>query len=97
MLVIAVAACVVCCLTLVGALVHRPRKRARARAESQRVELTRLREEDRARPAIDAAGEPIWLEDEDVLWHEIVCWPTRRRPRPDQRDSTVQPRRRAAR
>lgn len=34
----------------------------------------RLREEDRVRPGISASGEKIWLDENDVLWHEIVSW-----------------------
>ena len=34
----------------------------------------RPREEDRVRPAINPAGERIWVDEDDIEWHEIVSW-----------------------
>ena len=33
------------------------------------------REEDRVRPAVAASGERIWIEADELVWHEIVAWP----------------------
>src|SRR5689334_5382102 len=30
------------------------------------------REEDRIHPAVDRSGAPIWLDAEDLFWHDIV-------------------------
>jgi hypothetical protein len=36
------------------------------------------REEDLVRPAVADSGARIWVEPEELIWHEIVAWP---RPR----------------
>jgi hypothetical protein len=36
------------------------------------------REEDRVRPAVTATGERIWVEPDQLIWHEIVAWPERK-------------------
>jgi hypothetical protein len=41
------------------------------------------RDEDRVRPAVTASGERIWIEPDELVWHEIVAWP---QPRPAARD-----------
>lgn len=33
------------------------------------------REEDRVRPAVTASGEPIRIESDKLVWHEIVARP----------------------
>jgi hypothetical protein len=35
------------------------------------------REEDRVRPAVTTSGERIWIESDQLVWHEIVTWPDR--------------------
>jgi hypothetical protein len=39
-----------------------------------RPDPPRGREEDRVRPAVSEAGEKIWIDENDVVWHEIVAW-----------------------
>ena len=71
---IVVAACVgTCVLTSLLTLVlttslHRPAQLA------ARPAPPRPREEDRVRPAINRAGERIWVDEENIEWHEIVTW-----------------------
>ncbi len=36
------------------------------------------REEDRVRPAVTSTGQRIWIEPDQLIWHEIVAWPERR-------------------
>lgn len=76
MLVLAAALCAVCCALLLVAVVMM-RRPERQEAPS-RAAAAPTREEDRVVPAVDETGAPIWLEEHDVLWHEIVCWPARR-------------------
>lgn len=38
------------------------------------------REEDRVLPAVSATGERIWVEPDQLIWHEIVAWPERTSP-----------------
>lgn len=33
-----------------------------------------VREEDRVRPAVSATGELIWVDEDQLVWHEIVAW-----------------------
>lgn len=33
-----------------------------------------VREEDRVRPAVSATGELIWVDEDELVWHEIVAW-----------------------
>jgi hypothetical protein len=33
-----------------------------------------VREEDRVRPAVSASGELIWVDEDELVWHEIVAW-----------------------
>jgi hypothetical protein len=33
-----------------------------------------VREEDRVRPAVRATGELIWVDEDELVWHEIVAW-----------------------
>jgi hypothetical protein len=33
-----------------------------------------VREEDRVRPAVSAVGELIWVDEDELVWHEIVAW-----------------------
>jgi hypothetical protein len=37
------------------------------------------REEDRIRPAVTASGQRIWIEPDQLIWHEIVAWPELKR------------------
>ena len=43
-------------------------------------EPERVREEDLVRPAVDADGNPTWVTVDEVVWHEIVHWPTPKVP-----------------
>lgn len=79
MLALIVAAWATCCAAWALAFVRlamRPRPDAPARPAAP---LERLREEDGVRPAILPSGERIWLETHELFWHEIVCWPPRKR------------------
>jgi hypothetical protein len=44
------------------------------RALPQATAAVRLngREEDRIRPALDRSGAPIWVDADDLFWHDIV-------------------------
>jgi hypothetical protein len=33
-----------------------------------------VREEDRVRPAVSPTGELIWVDEDELVWHEIVAW-----------------------
>jgi hypothetical protein len=76
MVVLMVAACAACCAVLCAAVVVRIAAR-RQPAQSHHPTPVAQREEDRVRPAIDQAGAPIWVDHDELFWHEIVCWPTR--------------------
>jgi hypothetical protein len=78
MALLELAACAVCCAALWVAVVVRSAGRSGAARRPSPVVPTR--EEDRVRPAVDATGERIWLEQDELFWHEIVCWPARRPP-----------------
>ena len=71
---ITVAALVSCGAVWVAAIVHMTRPR-RPAAPAPVTSVIITREEDRVRPALDANGKPIWVEAEDIFWHEIVSWP----------------------
>jgi hypothetical protein len=64
-----------------GAALLLPRRR---RPSSNRDALQRnpSREEDCVRPAVTASGERIWIETDELIWHEIVAWPPRTNTRP---------------
>ena len=47
-------------------VVHEPAAHAR--------EAGYVREEDRVRPAVSATGELIWVDEDELVWHEIVAW-----------------------
>jgi hypothetical protein len=74
--VVAAVACALCCALLLVTVVMM--RRPTEQETPLRPPVVPSREEDRVVPAIDPAGTPIWLEEQDVLWHEIVCWPARR-------------------
>lgn len=81
MVLLTLAACALWCAVLWVALVVRATGRRHPARGSDAV--VRTREEDRVRPAVDATGARIWLEQDEVFWHEIVCWPARRQPSGD--------------
>jgi hypothetical protein len=61
-----------CWLAVALLLPRRPR-----RAEPAPVAAPRdpSREEDLVRPAVTASGEPVWVDPNELIWHEIVAWP----------------------
>lgn len=75
MVVFAVLASALCCAVWTAAVIRFTRGPAGRLTASPGVE--RPREEDRVRPAVDAAGQPIWVEADELFWHEIVSWPPR--------------------
>ena len=73
-MLIVVAACAATCvltslltLALTGSFRRAPQL-------AERPAPPRVREEDRVRPAINRAGERIWVDEENIEWHEIVTW-----------------------
>jgi hypothetical protein len=52
-----------------------PRRPGRLSSNPDAVPRNPSREEDRVRPAVGASGEPIWIESDQLVWHEIVAWP----------------------
>lgn len=52
-----------------------PRRPGRSSSNADAVPRDPSREEDRVRPAVTASGERIWVEPDDLVWHEIVAWP----------------------
>ena len=79
MVLLALAACAVCGAALWVALMLRGSGHVSGRPQAGLARpLAPSREEDRVRPARDVTGERIWLEQDELLWHEIVCWPARR-------------------
>ena len=77
---ITVVACASCGAVWLAALVRLAGLPRRPAAPEQGPVAITAREEDRVRPAVDADGEPIWVEAEDLFWHEIVSWPPREPP-----------------
>jgi hypothetical protein len=78
MVLLALAACAVCGAAIWVALMVRSSGRAHSTAgRARRRAVPPSREEDRVRPAVGPTGERIWLEQDEVFWHEIVCWPVR--------------------
>ena len=81
-MILVVVACVATCvltslltLALTGSL--RRSEPAEAQVQTQvdgPPAAPRSREEDRVRPAINPAGERIWVDEDDIEWHEIVSW-----------------------
>jgi hypothetical protein len=71
-LMVVVGACgLACWLAAALLLPHRPGASSNPDAEP----LDPSREEDRVRPAVTASGERIWIEPDELVWHEIVAWP----------------------
>jgi hypothetical protein len=83
MVLLALAACAACCAAIWAALIVLGTGRAAEAAPPRRTRTVTTREEDLVRPAVDPSGEPIWLETDELFWHEIVCWPGRQRPDAD--------------
>jgi hypothetical protein len=62
-------------LPSVAALLDTPAGAHRAAHPAARPEARhRVREEDRVRPAVSDSGEKIWVDENEVMWHEIVSW-----------------------
>jgi hypothetical protein len=78
MVIFAVLACVLCCIVWTVAVIRFTRRPRRGAPTATTRELARPREEDRIRPALDAEGQPIWVDAQDLFWHEIVAWPLHR-------------------
>jgi hypothetical protein len=83
-LVITVTAGASCGAVWLAALVRIAAASRRPGAPVQQHAETVTREEDRVRPAVDANGERIWVEAENLFWHEIVSWPPRKAAGPEQ-------------
>jgi hypothetical protein len=60
---------------LSAALLLPRRSQRRLPPEPQVAPRDPSRDEDRVRPAVTASGERIWLEPDQLIWHEIVAWP----------------------
>jgi len=58
-----------------AAAVFLPRRPRRSSSKPDAVPITASREEDRVRPAVSSSGERIWIEPDQLVWHEIVTWP----------------------
>jgi hypothetical protein len=52
-----------------------PRRSRRLSSNPDAAARNPSREEDRVRPAVTASGERIWIESDQLVWHEIVAWP----------------------
>jgi hypothetical protein len=76
-LLITVAALVLCGTVWVAALIRLATPPRRAAPELQ-PNVAPVREEDRVRPVVDANGERAWVDADDLFWHEIVSWPPRK-------------------
>lgn len=72
-LMVAVGACGLACWLAVALLL--PRRSGRSSSNPDAEPRIPSREEDRVRPAVTASGERIWLEPDELVWHEIVAWP----------------------
>jgi hypothetical protein len=72
MLMVVLGACGLACW--VAAALLWPRRPRRSSSIADVEPRNPSREEDRFRPAASASGERIWLERNDVVWHEIVAW-----------------------
>lgn len=81
---VGVGACGLACW-LVAALLL-PRRSQHSSSMPYRAPRNPSREEDRVRPAVAASGERIWIEPDELVWHEIVAWP---RPRTTGQDLAV--------
>ena len=84
-MILLVGACLATCVLtslLTLALTGSLRRVEPVEARVDGLPAPRLREEDRVRPAISPAGERIWVDEDDIEWHEIVTWtwPTDIRP-----------------
>ena len=55
-----------------------PRRGRRAPSNPDAGPRDPSREEDLVRPAVTASGERIWIDADQVIWHEIVAWPERK-------------------
>jgi hypothetical protein len=67
----------VCWFAVVLLLPRRPRRLA---STPDLMPRNPSREEDRVRPAVTASGERIWIEPDELVWHEIVAWPELKAP-----------------
>ena len=52
-----------------------PRRSRRLSSKPEVAPISPSREEDRVRPAVSSSGERIWIEPDQLVWHEIVTWP----------------------
>jgi hypothetical protein len=77
MVLLSVAACALCCAAWAVAVIQFTRRPSQQREVAAPDVVDRPREEDRVRPAVDASGEPIWVDADELFWHEIVAWPRR--------------------
>ena len=59
-------------LTALLLLRHRPHRSAVLPSAGP---VSPSREEDRVRPALTPSGERIWIDGDELDWHEIVAWP----------------------
>ena len=73
LVMVAVGACGLVCWLATALLV--PRRSGRSSSNPDIERRNPSREEDRVRPAVAASGERIWIEPDELVWHEIVAWP----------------------
>lgn len=57
-----------------AALLLLPRRPRRVSSEIDVAPRNPSRDEDRVRPAVTASGDRIWVESDELVWHEIVAW-----------------------
>jgi hypothetical protein len=69
---VAVGVCGLVCW--LAALLLLPHRRRRVSSEIDAAPRNPSRDEDRVRPAVTASGERIWVESDQLVWHEIVAW-----------------------
>ncbi len=81
LVMVAVGACGLACWLAAVLLI--PRLSARSSSAPASEARNPSREEDRVRPAVAATGERIWIDADELVWHEIVAWP---QPRATERD-----------
>jgi hypothetical protein len=87
MVVLSIAACALCCAVWTVAVIQLTRTPPPQERAAAPAVVDRSREEDRVRPAVDASGAPIWVDADEVFWHEIVAWPRRLAEADDRRTS----------
>lgn len=73
LVMVAVGACGLACWLAAALLL--PRRSGRSSSSPDTEARNPSREEDRVRPAVTTSGERIWIEPDELAWHEIVAWP----------------------